>query len=109
MAIVANLSIDQGSTFSAGLTISSSAMIPFDLTGYSATSQIRKTYSSSVAQTFTCAINLPNQGIVELLLTDEQTAVLKPGRYVYDVILDKGGVIYRAIEGIITVNPSVTR
>lgn len=109
MAITANLSIDQGSTFSASLSITSTGNIPFDLTGWTAASQIRKTYTSSVAQTFNAVINVPTAGIVNLELTDEMSAVLKPGRYVYDVVIEKNGEIYRAIEGIVTVNASVTR
>jgi hypothetical protein len=109
MAITANLLIDQGSTFSASLSIASTGNIPFNLTGWTATSQIRRTYASSVAQIFTTQIDVPTNGIIVLGLTDEMSSVLKPGRYVYDVVIEKNGEIYRAIEGIVTVNASVTR
>jgi hypothetical protein len=47
---------------------------------------------------------------VVISLTDEQTATLKPGRWLYDVVIESdSGSRFRAIEGVITVNPSITR
>ena len=47
---------------------------------------------------------------VEISLTPEQTSALKAGRYVYDVeISSGGGVKTRVVEGIVTVNPGITR
>jgi hypothetical protein len=49
-------------------------------------------------------------GVIELSLTDTQTAALDaPSRYVYDVYITKtaDSTVTRVIEGIITVNPKV--
>jgi len=48
--------------------------------------------------------------LILIKLTATQTAHLKEGRYVYDVILinNTDGKIYRAVEGMALVNPGVT-
>ena len=111
MAIVQHLIIDQDSTFSAELTIFNEGRYVFDLTGYTATAQMRRSPSSTTATDFTCIVIEPNtSGKINISLTDEQTALLKPGRYVYDVVIEsESGTRYRAIEGVINVMPSVTR
>jgi hypothetical protein len=46
-----------------------------------------------------------------LTLSDTQTAALKAGRYVYDIVINETatGTKTRAAEGIVTVMPGVTR
>jgi len=111
MATIRNLIIDQGSTFGAIITISNDAGNPFVLTDYTAEAQMRRSPTSqSPAAIFTCDIVTPEEGKVAISLTDEETMVLKPGRYVYDLYVeDIDGRRYRAIEGIVTVTPTVTR
>ena len=72
---------------------------------------IRKTYQSSTATTFTSAFVSPRTtGQITISLTDVQTAALEDGRYVYDlVITDSSGIKTRVVEGIATVNSSVSR
>jgi hypothetical protein len=110
MAIIQHLSIDQNSTFSAEVAIRDSNQNYFNLTDYTAYAQMRKSpTSTTVISSFTCSIPTPEYGTVVLQLTDEQTALIKPGRYLYDVIIeDDAGQIFRAIEGIITVNAGIT-
>lgn len=81
-----------------------------NLTGYSATGQVRKTFSSStVAATFTTAL-AAGTGQVTLTLTDVATAAMTSGRYVYDILLtDSSGDKTRILEGHATVTPSVSR
>lgn len=111
MAIVQNLTIDQGSTFGAEVTIFTEQKLYFNLTNYTASAQIRKSPNAlNPAGTFTCTIPSPATGKILLSLTDEQTGAIKPGRYMYDVIIeDNTGQKFRAIEGIVTVMPSITR
>ena len=111
MAIVQHLIIDQNSTFSAEVTIYGDTRYPLDLTGYTAAAQMRKSFGSTSYTAFTCTIQTPrSNGKVSLYLTDEQTAALKPGRYLYDVIVENAtGEKFRAIEGVITVNATITR
>lgn len=109
MATKAPLVIDQGSTFSADLTLTDENGDPLVLDGYTANSQMRKWYSSSnAAATFTTSINV-NTAVITLSLTANQTSNLVAGRYVYDVEIKSGSEVSRIVEGIVTVTPQVTR
>lgn len=108
MATKANLIIDQGSTFSTTIDLTDQNDEGIDLTGYTGAGQIRKTYTSSSYTNLTIAIGASGQ--VTLSLTPAQTANLVAGRYLYDVELtSSGGVVTRVVEGIVTVNPQITK
>lgn len=109
MAIRANLSIDQGATFSTIITVTDDDNNVIDLSSYTGNAQIKKAYSSlNVAQTFTVSVN-GSLGTVTLSLTANQTSNLVAGRYVYDVKLtEAGGTISRIVEGLVTINPKVS-
>ena len=110
MAIIANLYIDQGTDYTITVDVTDSAGDILDLTGYTATAQIRKTYtSSSLSATFTTSIAAV-AGQVTISLTDTQTSALEAGRYVYDLNIESsGGVKTRVIEGQAVITPGVTR
>ena len=78
--------------------------------GYTASAQIRKTYSSSTASaTFGTSI-AEATGQVTLTLDDTATTALEAGRYVYDMnITSGGGQTTRVVEGQAIVTPGVTR
>lgn len=111
MATISNLFIDQDADFTTTVTVNDSAGSALDLTNYTALAMLRKSYQSSTATTFTSAFVSPRTtGQITISLTDTQTAALESGRYVYDlVIIDSSGNKTRVIEGIATVNPSVSR
>jgi hypothetical protein len=110
MAIIANLYIDQGTDYTITVDVTDSAGDILDLTDYTATAQIRKTYtSSSLSATFTTSIAAV-AGQVTISLTDTQTSALEAGRYVYDLNIESGtGVKTRVIEGQAVITPGVTR
>ena len=111
MAAIANLTIDQGATFSSDVTVKDANGNAFNLTGYTATAKMAKGYSSTRTRTtITCTINAdPTTGIVTLSLTATETAALDaPARYVYDLEITSGATVTRVIEGIINVRPNVT-
>lgn len=111
MAAVKNLYVDQGSDFNAQITIYDDNNQPWDLTGYTGLAKIRKSYYSSTSVNFTVTFS-PNRatGIVILDLAFSQTSSLEQGRYLYDVVLtDSFGKKTRVIEGIVTINPGVTK
>ena len=112
MAAIANLTIDQGASFSSDVTVKDANGNAFDLTGYSASAKMAKGYSSTRTRTsITCTIQAPaTNGIVTLALTADQTTALDEGRYVYDleILQTSSSTITRVIEGIITVRPQVT-
>ena len=107
MATKANLVIDQGTTFSTDLTLTDQNGDPLNLNGYTATSQIRKWYTSSNSIFFVTTINA-NAAVITLSLTSNTTANMYPGRYVYDVDINNGTTVSRVVEGIITVTPAAT-
>ena len=81
------------------------------MTGYTALAQIRKTYESTTATNFTVTFDSDRTtGKITISLSDTQTSALEYGRYVYDlVITDVSATKTRVVEGIATVNPSVSR
>ena len=115
MATISNLVIDANADYSSTVTISSIASdgteTPFDLTGYSVTASIRKTFASATATAMSITVDPdPATGSVTVGLTDVQTGTLDRGRYVWDmVVTSAGGLITRVVQGLATVNPSVTR
>ena len=110
MAIVSNLTIDQGSTFSASIDVTDVEDNVLVLTGYTVAAQIRKTYDSTTAVNFTGSVSNSTQGEITISLTPAQTNALVAGRYVYDAeITSAGGTVTRVIEGQIEVTPGVTQ
>ena len=110
MAVLSNLSIDQGSDFSAEVIVEDSTGDVANLTGYTGAGQIRKTYSSSTAVAFGVAVTNAGAGILTLTLTNAVTNAMKAGRFVYDVEITKtsNGEKTRVVEGQVTINPGVT-
>ena len=111
MATISNLFIDQGADFTTTVTINDSTGSALDLTNYTALAMVRKSYASTTATTFTSTFASDRTtGQITISLTDTQTAALESGRYVYDLIItDASGTKTRVVEGIATVNPSVSR
>jgi hypothetical protein len=109
MAIKANLVVDQGANFSATIDLTDASNVVFNLSGYTVAAQMRKNYTSSAATTFTTSHN-GAAGQITLALNSATTAVIEPGRYLYDVeITSSGNTITRVVEGIVTVTPGMTR
>ena len=110
MAAIANLTIDQGATFSSDVTVKDANGNAFDLTGYTAAAKLAKGFASTRTRTdFTTTIAADaTSGVVTLSLTATQTAALDAERYVYDLEITSGATVTRVIEGIITVRPQVT-
>ena len=109
MATRVNIIIDQGTDFSTAINLTDSSGVNLNLTGYSAASQIRKTFSSSNSTAFTCTLTTANSTLT-LALNNSVTAAMSPGRYVWDAELTDGsGTISRILEGMVTVTPEVTK
>ena len=111
MASISNIFIDQGATFSKTITVKDTSGNALNLTGFTAIAQIRKSPSSSTSTSFTVAFASDRTtGQLTISLTDTQTTALEAGRYNYDVLItDSSGTKTRVVEGIATVNPSVSR
>lgn len=109
MAQIQNLYIDQGTTFTLTVGVADQLGNPKNLTEYTVASQMRKSYYTSTAIDFTAEITGPTDGEVTVSLTPEQTSALKAGRYVYDIEITGPEEVVRVLEGIVVVNPEVTR
>ena len=66
MAIVSNLTVDQGSTFSASVDITDTEDNILVLTGYTVAGQLRKTYDSSTAVSFAASVSNAATGEVTI-------------------------------------------
>ena len=109
---VNNIVVNAGSDFSQTFTLEGTdTNSAFDLTDYSVSAQMRKWAGSSTATSFTTSIESPaSSGKITIRLTAAQTTIIKPGRYVYDVVItDDFGIKNRVIEGMVLVTEGVTR
>lgn len=110
MAILSNLTVDQGSTFSVTIDVTDADGNILNLTGYTVAGQIRKNYDSSTFTAFTGSVSAAVLGKITIALTSTQTNTLVAGRYVYDVEITSGAsAITRVLEGQLEVTPGVTR
>lgn len=114
MAIISNLTVDQGSSFSVDIDVTDADGDALDLAHYNAAGNVRgmmrKTYTSATKTDFTCDISNESGGVVNIALSATQTHGLKAGRYVYDVEIEHNTTnkVTRIVEGQIEVTPGVT-
>lgn len=108
MATKANLNLDQGTTFATTLNLTDQNGDMMNLSGYTVQAQMKRYYTSSKSVSFTASVNSA-AGSVTLSLTANQTSLIYPDRYVYDVLVtDSSNNVSRIVEGLVTVNPGVT-
>ena len=108
---VSNLTVNTGTTFSQIFTLESAdTNSATDLTGFSASAQMRKHPGSSSATDFSTQIINATGGRIRVGLTTSQTSTLKPGRFMYDVLItDTSGDVTRVLEGSGLVREGVTK
>ena len=110
MAAYTELNIEQYATFSTTVNVEDTQGSALNLSGYSAASQIRKSYYSSSANSFSAIITGTANGEITLSMTAANTANLSPGRYLYDLVITApSGVKTRVVEGIVNVLAGVTQ
>ena len=85
---VVNIRIEKSVDFEKVFTVKNPDESLFNLNGYTATSKIRKHPTSTGVTTFTAGITTSTSQIT-LSLTETQTASLKSGINVYDIIITK--------------------
>lgn len=111
MATFAEIYVDRGTTFNNVIKMTddiTNALI--NVSGYTVRSQLRKSYySSNISANVICSISDAANGEITMSIPAANTANLKPGKYVFDVeVTDSSNVVYRVLEGIITITPSAT-
>ncbi len=111
MAAYLELTIEQGANLTSIVTVNDVEGDAVNLTNYTASSQLRKSYYSSSANTLTATVTGNANGQITLSMTAANTAVLTPGRYVYDLVITNtvDNSKTRVIEGTAIILPSVTR
>ena len=112
MAAIANLTVDQGTSFTSDVTVKDANGNAFDLTGYTAVAKMAKGFASTRTRTTitTTVAADATTGVVTLSLSSTVSAGLDAERYVYDLEITQtsSGNVTRVIEGIITVRPQVS-
>lgn len=122
IAGIYNLFIEQGATFTRLIEIEYpdptdvTVMLPYDLSGFSASMQIRRTIESSTPQILLTSNNgriemQPNgtNNALRIYLTPEETSTLTSDG-VYDIEIEDGsGDIQRILRGSVTLSLEVTR
>lgn len=111
MAQFVELNLDQGTTFNVDIDLTEANSSPINISGYTFSSSIRKSYySSRVTANLVVTITNAANGNLALSLAAANTSNIKAGRYLFDVKqIDTSNVTSRVVEGIITVNPQVTK
>lgn len=109
MASRANVYIDQGTDFRITIELFDEDNDPLTaLVNYDFYATIRKIYSSTKVADFTIEKDGPN-GAITLVMTDDVTRTLEPGKYQYDVIMDKHtGERSKIVEGLAFIVASIT-
>jgi hypothetical protein len=111
LAAYSEITIEQGANLTSTITVNDTQGDAVNLTTYSASAQLRKSYYSSSANTLTAIITGNANGQITLSMTAANTSNLTPGRYVYDLIITNStdNSVTRVVEGTAVVLPSVTR
>lgn len=108
----AELTIDQGASFTSVINLTNDDNTPIDLTGHSFACQIRKSYYSTnaTANVVVTVEGANANGTVRLTMDAANTANIKAGRYLYDLkMTDEANTVLRIVEGIATITPQVSR
>lgn len=108
MATKLNLFIDQGTDFYTTIEVEDENGVPIDLSSYTGRAQMRKHYTSSNYYSF--EVNGDVNGKITVWMGSETTANIAGGRYVWDLeMVSEDDKVSRIVEGIVTINPEVTR
>jgi len=109
MAVPAiNISIDKSTSFSQDFIVKNSDQTAMNLTGYTATSKVRKYPEDSSYNSFTCGIT-SSTGVINISMGATTTAVLTTGRNYYDIIITSGvGTVTKVYEGTAMVTATVS-
>lgn len=105
------IEIEQGATFSRTLTFRNKLTNAlFDFTGATGRGQVRDGYGGPLIADFTVSFPSPlTQGVLIFSLTKAQTLAIKSSKnLIYDIYIDIGSDSSRAVEGAVTISPTVT-
>ena len=118
-----DITCDQGSTLSVVFTIQTAALAPYNLTGYDARLQVRRSYGdtnaliSATLANSKLALTNPTGGVITLTLAPSDTSSIRFNEKdddtldcVYDLeIQSAAGAVYKPSKGAFTISREVTR
>ena len=109
MASRANIYIDKGLDFRTSLELFNETGLAYtdeEIQVYNFFSGLRKVYGTAATASFT--VEKSNNDIT-LVMTDQQTELLTPGKYQYDVVMEKQtGEYIKIVEGLAIVVDTIT-
>ena len=113
MAETHDFTIDKGATFRANILYQDDSGTAINLTGYTASMQIRRTYKGSVIHSLTTenggiAIT-PLNGELDLLIEADDTDAFPALMGRYDLEITSGTEVTRILEGRAIIKENVTR
>jgi len=106
-----NITIDQGTDFVLDLAVKENDAA-FDLTGYSARAQLRRTKEdTSATATFSCTVVSASAGTIKMELDNSTTSSISEGSYYYDleIYTAADAIVQRIIQGSASVTREITR
>lgn len=110
-----DITIEQGATFILPIQwMQPDGITPYDLTGYTARMQIRKSQQSPVLFDATTAngkiVITPAQGKIVVTMTAAESSALNTKGAQYDLeAISGGGIVYRVVQGSVTISPNITQ
>lgn len=108
-AYVINLTINTGTDFIQVFDLYKSSNRVIDLTNYTAASSLRKHKNSSTSVSFTVGFPDRKKGKIKISIPSWVTSRLKPGKYVYDILLTNSSGDKRiVVEGTILARAGVS-
>ena len=108
-SIPLNLSIEQGADLQINLTVRNKDGTPLNLLGYTASSNLRKHFTSTTTYPFTVTFIDRANGRISLQMEDVITATLVEGRYVYDIFIQSSNLKKtKVVHGMVIVSPGVS-
>ena len=106
-----NLIVYTGTDFEQSFSLADEGNKPLNLSGYTGYCYMKKHDSSlSNNNSFLVSFLDPTQGILKVSMGSTMTTQLKPGNYLYDIVLkDTQNKTKKIIEGNATIKRSITR
>jgi len=109
MVIYKDIYISQGTTFFEKICLVDDYQQPLSITNYAVEGRLSKSYySSTFIDLNAVVLDAPN-GNLQISLSSDESANLKPGRYVYEIVLiDLFQNVTKIVEGVAIVNPGIS-
>ena len=103
-----NITIEKYADYTRGFQAKQGGTV-LDITGYTFTGSLKENYRSTEAVNFTTTILDAVQGTYMIEITDDVTATMDPGTWVYDIVMtDASGLKTRILEGKAFIKEGVT-